>query len=192
VRLRSAHRLSAILLGVFIIGHIVNQSLAFVSVASYAAMRGAMRVATQQSISYTVIVTMVAMQMMTGVAMGLKGVRDGALARNVQAVSGWYLAAFLLAHVFDGYLRSRPAGITPVAGSLVPPYCWPTPGRSCNCRTTGSAWRRFWFMSVSMPGSRRSGGSRNRLSGVGRTPLRWSGRWSSGPSAWRYVEDILQ
>jgi len=151
-----------------------------------------MRVATQQSISYTVIVTMVAMQMMTGVAMGLKGVRDGALARNVQAVSGWYLAAFLLAHVFDGYLRSRPAGITPVAGSLVPPYCWPTPGRSCNCRTTGSAWRRFWFMSVSMPGSRRSGGSRNRLSGVGRTPLRWSGRWSSGPSAWRYVEDILQ
>jgi hypothetical protein len=122
VRLRSAHRLSAILLGVFIIGHIVNQSLAFVSVASYAAMRGAMRVATQQSISYTVIVTMVAMQMTTGVAMGLKGVRGGAIARNVQAVSGWYLAAFLLAHVFGGFLRSGPAGVTPVAVSLVPPY----------------------------------------------------------------------
>ena len=122
VRLRSAHRLSAILLGVFIIGHIVNQSLAFVSVESYAVMRGAMRVATQQSISYTVIVTMVAMQMMTGVAMGLKGVRGGPVARNVQAVSGWYLAAFLFAHVFDGYWRSRPSGMTPAAGLLVPPY----------------------------------------------------------------------
>ena len=121
-RARSVHRLSATLLGVFVLGHVINQSLAFVSVPSYAAMRGVMRVASQQSISYAVIVTAVAMQMATGVSMGLKKVRPGAAVRNVQAVSGWYLAVFLLSHVFAGFLLSRPANVPPVAASLTPPY----------------------------------------------------------------------
>ncbi|HVZ22819.1 MAG TPA: hypothetical protein VG871_17220 [Vicinamibacterales bacterium] len=122
VRLRSAHRLSAALLGVFVLGHVVNQSLAFASVPSYAAMRGVMRLASQQSISYTVIVAAVALQIATGAGMALKHVRAGAFARNVQAVSGWYLAVFLLAHVFAGFLLSRPSGVPPVAAALTPPY----------------------------------------------------------------------
>ena len=57
--------------------------------------------------------------------MSFKNVRAVAFARNLQAVSGLYLAVFLLTHVFGGYLFSRPAGVAgvaPVAASLVPPY----------------------------------------------------------------------
>jgi succinate dehydrogenase/fumarate reductase cytochrome b subunit len=121
-RLRSVHRLSAALLGVFVLAHIVNQSLAFISVPSYAAMRSVMQGASQQSISYAVIVTAASMQIVTGAAMSLEKVRAGAFARNLQAVSGWYLAVFLLSHVFAGFLLSRPAGVPFTAASLTPPY----------------------------------------------------------------------
>lgn len=120
-RLRRLHRLSSILLGVFILGHIVNQSLAFVSVPSYAAMRGVMQLASQQSVSYLVIVTMVVMQILTGAAMGLKKLPTGAFARRLQAVSGWYLAVFLFAHVCSPYLAARSAAAAPVAEVLTPP-----------------------------------------------------------------------
>lgn len=120
-RLRRLHRLSSVLLGVFILGHIVNQSLAFVSVPSYAAMRGVMQLASKQSVSYAVIVAMVAMQMLTGAGMGLKRQPAGAVARNLQAVSGWYLAMFLFAHVCSPYLLTRELTVAPVAQALTPP-----------------------------------------------------------------------
>ena len=66
VRLRVVHRLSAAVLGLFILGHIVNQSLAFISVPWYAAMRNVMQAASQQSISYTVIAAAAALQIVTG------------------------------------------------------------------------------------------------------------------------------
>jgi succinate dehydrogenase/fumarate reductase cytochrome b subunit len=104
------HRLSALLLSVFLLGHVINQAIAFFSVPSYAVVRSVMRLATQQSISYAVIVSSVAIQMVTGAAMGMKKVQAGAVARNLQAVSGWYLAVFLLSHVFGGFLFSPPPG----------------------------------------------------------------------------------
>jgi succinate dehydrogenase hydrophobic anchor subunit len=79
-----------------------------------------MRLASQQSVSYTVIVAAVAIQMMTGAAMGLNRVRTGSVGRNLQAVSGWYLAVFLLSHVFSGFLLSPPPGVPRAAASLVP------------------------------------------------------------------------
>jgi succinate dehydrogenase/fumarate reductase cytochrome b subunit len=106
-RLQLVHRLSALLLGIFVLGHIANQSLAFVSVSSYTAMRSVMRVASQQPISYAVIVASVAMQVATGIAMGMKKVRAGAMTANLQAVTGWYLAAFLLTHVFSGLVLAQ-------------------------------------------------------------------------------------
>jgi succinate dehydrogenase/fumarate reductase cytochrome b subunit len=116
----TVHRLSALLLGVFLLGHVVNQAIAFFSVSSYAAMRSVMRLASQQSISYTVIVAAAAIQMVTGAAMGMKRVRGGAVARNLQAVSGWYLAVFMLSHVFSGFFLSPPPGVPRVAASLAP------------------------------------------------------------------------
>jgi succinate dehydrogenase/fumarate reductase cytochrome b subunit len=118
--MKTIHRLSALLLGVFLLGHVVNQAIAFFSVSSYAAMRSVMRLASQQSISYTVIVSAAAIQMVTGAAMGMKKVRGGAVARNLQAVSGWYLAVFMLSHVFSGFLFSPPPGVPRVAASLTP------------------------------------------------------------------------
>jgi succinate dehydrogenase/fumarate reductase cytochrome b subunit len=103
-RFVAVHRLSAVVLTVFVLGHVVNQALAFVSPAWYAAMRSVMRLASQQPVSYGVIVLAVAVQIVTGAVAGMKNVRAGAFARNLQAVSGWYLAAFLLVHVFSGWL----------------------------------------------------------------------------------------
>jgi hypothetical protein len=121
-RLKRLHRLSSLLLGLYILAHIVNQSLAFVSVESYAAMRGVMRLASEQSVSYIAIVAMVVMQIATGAAMGVKKVTAGALARNVQVVSGWYLAMFLFAHVCSPYLAARAVNAAPVAQALTPPH----------------------------------------------------------------------
>jgi succinate dehydrogenase/fumarate reductase cytochrome b subunit len=118
--MRFVHRLSATLLGVFVLGHVVNQALAFVSVPSYAAMRTVMRVASQQSISYAAIVTMVTLQVVTGAAMGLRALRTDGFARSLQAVSGWYLAVFLLLHVFVP-LASPPASVAVSAALLTPP-----------------------------------------------------------------------
>jgi succinate dehydrogenase/fumarate reductase cytochrome b subunit len=111
------HRLSALVLTVFVLGHVVNQALAFVSLPWYTAMRSVMRIASRDPVMYTVIVAAVAIQMATGAAMGLRRVRAGAVARNLQAVTGWYLAAFLLTHVFSGFLFSPP---TQVAAAVAP------------------------------------------------------------------------
>jgi succinate dehydrogenase/fumarate reductase cytochrome b subunit len=120
-RLKRLHRLASVLLGLFILGHIVNQSIGFVSVPSYAAMRGVMQLASEQSVCYILIIAMVTLQIFTGAAMRLKRVTTGAFVRNLQAVSGWYLAVFLLAHVFSPYL-ARSAAAAPVAQGLTPPH----------------------------------------------------------------------
>jgi succinate dehydrogenase/fumarate reductase cytochrome b subunit len=118
-RFSYVHRLSALVLTVFVLGHIINQALAFVSLPAYTAMRSVMRVASHEPAIYTLIVAAVGIQIATGVAMGLKNVRAGAVARNLQAVSGWYLAAFLLIHVFSGLLvSSQPQAATTTATAV--------------------------------------------------------------------------
>jgi succinate dehydrogenase/fumarate reductase cytochrome b subunit len=112
------HRLSALVLTVFVLAHVINQALAFVSVPAYAAMRSVMRLASQQPVSYTVMVTAVAIQIVSGAAMGMRKVRAGAVAWNLQAVSGWCLAAFLLMHVFSPLLVRQPQVATTVAPSV--------------------------------------------------------------------------
>jgi succinate dehydrogenase/fumarate reductase cytochrome b subunit len=107
------HRLAAVVLAAFVLAHVINQALAFISVSSYTAMRNVMRVASQQPASYLLLVGAVAIQIATGAGMGMKHVRGGAVARNVQAVAGWYLAAFMLAHVLLPLLSSP----TSAAGS---------------------------------------------------------------------------
>lgn len=112
------HRLSAVVLTVFVMGHVVNQALAFVSIPAYTAMRSVMRIASREPAMYVFIVASVAVQIATGAAMGMKNVRAGAVARNLQAVSGWYLAAFLLIHVFSGLLVSQPQAATTTATAV--------------------------------------------------------------------------
>ena len=106
------HRLTALVLTVFVLAHVVNQALAFISLSSYTAMRDVMRVASQQPASYVLLVGSVAIQIVTGTAMSMKHVRAGAVMRNLQVVSGWCLTAFLLAHVLSPLLVSRPLATT--------------------------------------------------------------------------------
>jgi succinate dehydrogenase/fumarate reductase cytochrome b subunit len=112
------HRLSALFLTVFVLGHIINQSLAFISLPAYAAMRSVMRLVSQQPVSYALTVAAVAIQIVSGAAMGTKRVGGGAAARNLQAVSGWYLAVFLLVHVLSGLLFSQPQTTTATTAAL--------------------------------------------------------------------------
>ena len=109
VRFLYVHRLSAVIVIAYVLAHIVNQAVAFVSVPAYTAMRSVMRVASEQPATYTLIVGAVAIQVVTGAAMGLAKVQRGAFARNLTAVSGWYLAAFLLVHVLGSFVPSAPA-----------------------------------------------------------------------------------
>src|SRR5262249_35666194 len=74
---------------------------------------------SQQPVSYAVIVLAVAVQIVTGAVTGMKNVRAGAFARNLQAVSGWYLAAFLLFHVFSGWLPGTVARAATTAASPI-------------------------------------------------------------------------
>lgn len=106
------HRVSAVIATVYVLAHVINQALAFVSVPSYTAMRNVMRLASEYPATHTLIVAAVAIQVATGAAMGLAKVQRGAFARNLQAVSGWYLAAFLLVHVLPNIL---PIGTTTAA-----------------------------------------------------------------------------
>jgi len=101
------HRLSGLVLTVFVSAHVINQALAFFSLSSYTAMRSVMRVASQQPALYALLVGAVAIQIATGAAIGMRKVRAGSVAANLQAVSGWYLAAFLLTHVFSGLMFSH-------------------------------------------------------------------------------------
>jgi succinate dehydrogenase/fumarate reductase cytochrome b subunit len=114
-RMLYVHQLSAAVLTVFVLAHVVNQALAFISLSSYAAMRGVMRMASQQPISYALLVGAASTQIVSGAAMGLKRVRAGAAARNLQAVSGWCLAAFLLVHVLSSLIFRRPSTATTAA-----------------------------------------------------------------------------
>jgi succinate dehydrogenase/fumarate reductase cytochrome b subunit len=104
------HRISALVLTVYVLGHVVNQALAFVSLPAYTAMRSVMQVASRNPVLYTIVVGSVAIQIATGIGLGLRRVRAGAIARNLQAVTGWCLAAFLLVHVFAlAQLRPLPS-----------------------------------------------------------------------------------
>jgi succinate dehydrogenase/fumarate reductase cytochrome b subunit len=113
------HRLTALVLTVFVLAHVINQALAFISLSSYTAMRDVMRVASQQPASYALLVGSVGIQIATGTVMSMKRVRAGALARNLQTVSGWCLTAFLLVHVLSPVLFSRPLATT---GASINPF----------------------------------------------------------------------
>lgn len=122
------HRLSALVLGVFVLAHIFNQALAFVSIASYAAMRSVMRVASQEPVTYALLVGAVTIQIVTGAATAMKHVGARPSARNLQAVSGWYLGAFMLTHVLSGLLLRQPAAARTVATSASQFNLLATPG----------------------------------------------------------------
>ena len=110
------HRLSALVITVFALIHIGNQAVGFVSTSSYAATLSVLRVGYHEPVMQWLLLVSAGFQIVTGAAMGMTKVRAGAWRDNLQAVSGWYLAVFLMTHVFLGLiLNARRAPLPPAA-----------------------------------------------------------------------------
>jgi hypothetical protein len=111
------HRLSALVITIFALAHVGNQVAAFLSVSSYDKTLNVLRVGYHQPVVFALIVAAAAIQIATGAAMGMKKVRAGSFAANLQAVTGWYLALFLLTHVFGQWIlqQVRPAALAVAA-----------------------------------------------------------------------------
>lgn len=113
------HRLTAMGLMVFLLGHVINQALSFVNPSWYVAVRNVLRLASLNPITYTAIVAAVSIQVVTGVVASMKNIGAGSFRKNLQTTTGWYLAAFFLVHVFPGLFvsASGPTAVTVVAAT---------------------------------------------------------------------------
>lgn len=98
-RLCRIHRFSGVAIALFAAGHIVNQAAAIVSVPAHAAVADVLRSVYRQPLVEMSLLAAIALQVMTGVTMWRTHVRRATFAGSVQAVSGFYLAAFFLGHV---------------------------------------------------------------------------------------------
>lgn len=111
------HRLSAAVITIFALTHIGNQLVGFVSESAYAAALTFLREGYHQAIVEWLLLTSAAVQIVSGATMGMKKVRPGAWTDNFQAISGWYLAMFLITHVLaPGVLNP---GATPAPAAVI-------------------------------------------------------------------------
>jgi succinate dehydrogenase/fumarate reductase cytochrome b subunit len=111
------HRVSAAVITIFALTHVGNQLVAFVSESSYAAALTFLREGYHQPIVEWLLLTSSAVQIFTGAAMGMKKVRPGAWMDNFQAISGWYLAMFLITHALAP--RVLNPGVTPAPATVI-------------------------------------------------------------------------
>jgi succinate dehydrogenase/fumarate reductase cytochrome b subunit len=111
------HRLSAAVITVFALTHVANQMVGFVSESSYAAALTFLRESYHQPIAAWALLTSSAVQIVTGATMGMKKVRPGAWKDNVQAISGWYLAMFLITHALAPRLLNP--GVAPAPAAVI-------------------------------------------------------------------------
>ena len=99
-KFRYVHASSAIVLGVFAIAHVFNHSLAIVSLGTHTAVLHALRIVYRQSLGQVILVAAVAVQVLTGVTMVWNySLRRASPLRNLQLISGVYLAVFLASHL---------------------------------------------------------------------------------------------
>ena len=110
-RFRHLHASSAIVLAIFVIAHVFNHSLAIVSLGTHTAVLHVLRLVYRQSIGETILVVAVAVQVCTGLTMVWKySLRRASPLRNLQLVSGVYLAVFLVTHLITIF-TTRQRGI---------------------------------------------------------------------------------
>jgi succinate dehydrogenase/fumarate reductase cytochrome b subunit len=111
------HRLSAAVITVFALTHVANQVIAFAGESQYAATLTILRKGYHEPLVEWLLLTSAAVQIFTGAAVGMRKVRAGAWKDNLQAVSGWYLAVFLVTHVFLGILLNP--GVPPAPAAVI-------------------------------------------------------------------------
>jgi hypothetical protein len=121
-KFRRIHASSAIVLATFAVAHVFNHTLAIVSLETHTAVLRVLRLVYRQSLGETILDAAVAAQVCTGVTMVWKSyLRRATGLRNLQLVSGMYLAVFLVTHLFTVFTtRHRGIDTTFVWASSAP------------------------------------------------------------------------
>ena len=107
-KFRHIHATSAIVLATFALAHVFNHSVAFISLEMNRVVLNALRLAYRENIAQAVLIAAVAVQVITGLAMVWKYyLRRATPLRNLQLVSGLYLAVFLVTHLITVFTTRR-------------------------------------------------------------------------------------
>jgi hypothetical protein len=110
-KFRHIHASSAIVLAAFALAHVFNHSLAMVSLGTHTALLHVLRSVYRQNVGQTILIAAVAVQVCTGIVMaGKYYLRRATPLRNLQLISGAYLAVFLVTHLITVFTTRR-AGI---------------------------------------------------------------------------------
>lgn len=108
---RRIHGISAMLIVLFAIFHVSNNVLAIVSLNTHATILHALRLVYRKRLIEIALVAAVITQALTGLTMVWKSrLRRTTTFRNLQTVSGLYMASFFLSHLF-ATLSARWRGI---------------------------------------------------------------------------------
>ena len=108
---RHIHASSAIVLATFALAHVFNHSLAIISLGTHTAVLHILRLVYRQNVVQTILIAAVGVQVCTGLAMVWKYyLRRATSLRNLQLVSGVYLAVFLVTHLITVF-TTRQSGI---------------------------------------------------------------------------------
>jgi hypothetical protein len=107
-KFRHIHASSAIVLATFVLAHVFNHSVAIISLEMNRVVLNALRLAYRQNVAQAVLIAAVAVQVITGLTMVWKYyLRRATPLRNLQLVSGLYLAVFLVTHLITVFTTRR-------------------------------------------------------------------------------------
>jgi len=110
-RLRHIHASSAIVLATFALAHVFNHSLAIINLSTHTAVLHMLRLVYRQNVAQPILIAAVGVQVGTGLTMVWKYyLRRATPLRNLQLVSGIYLAVFLVTHLITVF-TTRQSGI---------------------------------------------------------------------------------
>lgn len=110
-KFRHIHASSAIVLATFALAHVFNHSLAIISLGTHTAVLHLLRLVYRQNVGQTILIAAIAVQVCTGLVMVWKYyLRRATPLRNLQLVSGLYLAVFLVTHLITVF-TTRHGGI---------------------------------------------------------------------------------
>src|SRR5665213_65353 len=102
VSLRRVHGYAAALITVFALAHVANHAAAIASLSAHTAVLSVLRPIYRERIIEIALVASIVLQIVSGVVLTWRShLRKTTAIRNVQAVSGLYLAVFLGSHLLE-------------------------------------------------------------------------------------------
>jgi len=176
MRLRALHRASAFVVIAFVLLHIGNHLVSLYSVAAHLAVMEALRALYRQPVVEGLLLGCVAFQAGSGLWMVARGWR-GRVGRVawLQALSGAYLAFFLLVHVGAVLMGRAVFGLDTnfffaAAGFHVPPFGWffaPYYTLAVAALFAHMGCALFWQWQAAAPARARAGLALALVAGVG-------------------------